>query len=390
MPELWAAKDAVNRKFKELWAAQNGTNRKLKEVWARDSGGVNRKIFSGRKYYFYVLLSYTYDAYNHKYIKKYDYDGNLVATSAIVGGLSVRASAFNLLYNPHTDDIFAPMYWTLSNDGNESRHFRILKFNMATGGYDITADWGSGLADGNTNVYKWSFGLDPETDNPIIGITNTGDMKYGFIYRVYFPNLPSYHTNAPYGSSNIVFFDGHVYASTYPSIDTNGNASDKFFSKGVLETAGEYEVVVKYHTNLEISKFGTWCCGMSNLTEYGTCDPFAKNGEKVLSEAAGTWLKKLYDSNGNLVVVTTSGLYYFTVNKSSGEPTFARSVSVALSDSNACINPDNTILIKKDSTSFYRISSTGEVSIIGVSTGDDYIEQYCCDMGYPASFSEYY
>ena len=141
----------------------------------------------------------------------------------------------------------------------------------------------------------------------------------------------------------------------------------------MLETEGEYEVVVKYHTNLEISKFGTWCCGMSNLTEYGTC-----------------WLKKLYDSNGNLVVVTTSGLYYFTVNKYSGEPTFARSVSVALSDSNACINPDNTILIKKDSTSFYRISSTGEVSIIGVSTGDDYIEQYCCDMGYPASFSEYY
>ena len=49
MPELLAAKDAVNRKFKELWAAQNGTNRKLKEVWARDSGGVNRKIFSGQK-----------------------------------------------------------------------------------------------------------------------------------------------------------------------------------------------------------------------------------------------------------------------------------------------------------------------------------------------------
>ena len=46
MPELWAAKDAVNRKFKELWAAQDGTNRKLKELWA-SQGGVNRKIFSG-------------------------------------------------------------------------------------------------------------------------------------------------------------------------------------------------------------------------------------------------------------------------------------------------------------------------------------------------------
>lgn len=74
MPELWAAKDAVNRKFKELWAAKDGTNRKLKEAWARDSSGVNRKIFSG--------FGWTYS--EGKYLSGADLGG--ITSSTMHGG----------------------------------------------------------------------------------------------------------------------------------------------------------------------------------------------------------------------------------------------------------------------------------------------------------------
>lgn len=37
----------VTRQIKKLYASAGGVTRELKELWARDSGGVNRKIFSG-------------------------------------------------------------------------------------------------------------------------------------------------------------------------------------------------------------------------------------------------------------------------------------------------------------------------------------------------------
>jgi hypothetical protein len=73
MPELLAAKDAVNRKFKELWAAQDAVNRKLKEAWARDSGGVNRKIFSGQKV---VVIPRDTSSGNVEEIARWNLDGS--------------------------------------------------------------------------------------------------------------------------------------------------------------------------------------------------------------------------------------------------------------------------------------------------------------------------
>ena len=185
MPELWAAKDAVNRKFKELWAAQNGTNRKLKEVWARDSGGVNRKIFSGELKWTYSEADYNYhgSVYGHPYTPDN-------WTHGISAGNAHNGSDFSIRYD-FNNSLNLPNNWLTSVGFADDGNYSFLSVVPVTT-YVVHSDGTKEETDGKTAhadviAIEWQYGpyvaggdgSDPTDDAYIVWRDRITTTNYG-------------------------------------------------------------------------------------------------------------------------------------------------------------------------------------------------------------------
>lgn len=388
MPSLYAPSEGVNRKIKTLYAPSGGINRKLKALYT-PYDGINRKIFSYGDYAFYIAS----ESGGTVTLRKYKMDGTLVSSASVAlpttQNFTVSPNLKQALYNPQN----GKMYVLIENNvpGSETfDRFVLVIFDTAA---SSATRWGiyDGLYDGGTLEYSstnWALGINAANNNAVVGFANTSVVTYGLLLEVTSSSGTSlaYTTANPHMQDNLMYYNGYFYGAT---------SQAGYISKGQIGSGTDQRIAVTSSANFVVSKFGCWACGTaaSNFN-YGVCNAFAKRGAKSLSQATGTWCKLLYDSTGNLVIVTTTGVFYFTVNTSTGEPTYLKSVLSTFNTFGAvgaCITPDDTILVPSGSTYSTAITKiTADGVKFSITVPSFLSATLCCDMGIACSFPDFY